>query len=147
MALIGWHRSVGSGNTVSYRDRLFEAVPIRVRFYGAIGSQHERFRSRLYELLNFAFYFRRGPGRNDAMAVHSSHERAFEAAADLVYGNAPVQQFDVAIDNVAGVIVIRSIVGIRGDVITNVKNVERTGACRFSHRYKIEGLYVTVEDD
>jgi hypothetical protein len=27
-----------SGNTVSYRYRLFEAAPVRVRFHSAIGS-------------------------------------------------------------------------------------------------------------
>jgi hypothetical protein len=87
-----------------------------------------------------------GAGRDNAVTVHASHERALEAAADLTCRNAPVNQFDIAVDNVAGVVVIGTVVGIWSDVITKVKNVERTGAFHLSHRHKIDGLYVTVEE-
>ena len=71
---------------MSYRDCLFEAAPVCVRFYGAIGPEHEGFRRGLYKRSNLAFYLCWGTSRNDAMAIHASHKGALEAAADLMRG-------------------------------------------------------------
>src|SRR5206468_7755415 len=112
LALIGYGTPVRSGDTVSNRDRLFDTVPMCVRFYSAISPEHKRFWSSLYEFMNFVLDFCRGTRRNNAVAVHASHERAVEAAADLSCRNAPVEQFGVAVDNVAVVVVVGTVVGI-----------------------------------